>query len=159
MTDTPQVAVFHYRLRTDADGEIDSSHARGPNAVLLGQGQLLESVEAALGDMATDETRTLTIPPEQAYGVRDPARVRRMPRKRFANVGPLRPGMRLAAEGDDGVQTVTVVKVGATVVDIDTNHPMAGATLHFELLLLERRDALPDELAHGHAHGPGGHRH
>lgn len=46
-----------------------------------------------------------------------------------------------------------------SVVDVDFNHPLAGKTLAFELELIERRAASAEELAHGHAHGPGGIEH
>ncbi|MDR9426445.1 MAG: peptidylprolyl isomerase, partial [Marinobacter sp.] len=37
------------------------------------------------------------------------------------------------------------------------NHPMAGRTLTFDVEIIEVRDADGEELAHGHAHGPGRH--
>jgi FKBP-type peptidyl-prolyl cis-trans isomerase SlyD len=52
-----------------------------------------------------------------------------------------------------------VVKVGHTMATIDTNHPMAGKVLTFDLEITEVREASAEELAHGHAHGPGGHHH
>jgi FKBP-type peptidyl-prolyl cis-trans isomerase SlyD len=52
-----------------------------------------------------------------------------------------------------------VIKVGGKVVDIDLNHPLAGQTLEFDIELVSVREATAEELAHGHAHGPGGHHH
>jgi FKBP-type peptidyl-prolyl cis-trans isomerase SlyD len=52
-----------------------------------------------------------------------------------------------------------IIKLGMSVVDVDFNHPLAGKTLAFELELIERRAASAEELAHGHAHGPGGIEH
>jgi len=49
--------------------------------------------------------------------------------------------------------------VVSSVVDVDLNHPMAGMTLRFEIEVLEVRAAEPEEIAHGHVHGPGGHAH
>ena len=42
---------------------------------------------------------------------------------------------------------------------LDGNHPLAGATLHFDVTVQEVRDASQEELDHGHVHGPGGHHH
>jgi FKBP-type peptidyl-prolyl cis-trans isomerase SlyD len=53
----------------------------------------------------------------------------------------------------------TVIKVGSSVIDVDLNHPMAGKTLHFAIEITDVREPTPEELAHGHVHGPGGHQH
>jgi len=39
------------------------------------------------------------------------------------------------------------------------NHPLAGMDLTFDVEVTGVRDATLEELAHGHAHGPGGHSH
>ena len=44
-----------------------------------------------------------------------------------------------------------------TVVDVDLNHPMAGKDLHFDVEIVEVREANEDEVQHGHVHGDGGH--
>jgi FKBP-type peptidyl-prolyl cis-trans isomerase SlyD len=54
---------------------------------------------------------------------------------------------------------VTVIKIGETVIDVDLNQPMAGRTLRFDIEILEVREASAEEIAHGHAHEPGGHAH
>jgi FKBP-type peptidyl-prolyl cis-trans isomerase SlyD len=65
----------------------------------------------------------------------------------------------VAVQAADGTRQVTVVKVGKFNVDVDTNHPLAGRVLEFDVEVIEVRAATPEELAHGHAHGPGGHHH
>jgi FKBP-type peptidyl-prolyl cis-trans isomerase SlyD len=52
-----------------------------------------------------------------------------------------------------------VRKIGSSVVDVDLNHPLAGKTLRFDVEITDVRDATPEEIAHGHAHGTGGHGH
>ena len=52
-----------------------------------------------------------------------------------------------------------VVSVTEDSVIVDLNHPMAGQDLHFKGEILNVRPATPEELAHGHAHGPDGHHH
>ena len=52
-----------------------------------------------------------------------------------------------------------VVKVGRHNVDVDTNHPLAGKTLKFDIEVINVREATFEEVSHRHAHGPGGHQH
>ena len=72
----------------------------------------------------------------------------------------LKPGSQVTLQMKDGTQQmVTVVKVGKFSVDVDINHPLAGQTLTFSVTIQDIRDATEEEIAHGHAHGPGGHHH
>jgi FKBP-type peptidyl-prolyl cis-trans isomerase SlyD len=41
-------------------------------------------------------------------------------------------------------------------VTVDGNHPLAGEQLTFDVEVVSVRDANPEELAHGHPHGPAG---
>jgi FKBP-type peptidyl-prolyl cis-trans isomerase SlyD len=53
----------------------------------------------------------------------------------------------------------TVTEVADDLVTVDFNHKLAGETLEFSVEVVELRAASEEELAHGHAHGPGGHHH
>jgi FKBP-type peptidyl-prolyl cis-trans isomerase SlyD len=70
--------------------------------------------------------------------------------------GKLAAGQVVAVNTESGHRQATVLKVGRFNVDLDLNHPLAGKTLVFDIRILEVRDATREELAHGHAHGPGG---
>jgi FKBP-type peptidyl-prolyl cis-trans isomerase SlyD len=56
-------------------------------------------------------------------------------------------------------QVVTVTKIENGQVTIDANHPLAGVTLHFDVTVRGVREATPDEVDHGHVHGPGHEHH
>jgi len=154
-----RVVSFHYTVRTAEGDLVDSSEGREAMSVLLGAGNLIQGVDEALAEMADGESRQVSVPPEQGYGVRDETLVQRLPRKHFERVPNLVPGMQLTANGPQGQQVVTVVKVGMSVVDVDLNHPLAGKTLEFALERVGSRPATAEEVEHGHAHGPGGHSH
>ena len=157
---TDSVVSFNYR--TSADGvEVDSSTRRGsPLTVLVGQGNIIPGLEKALLGRAAGDRFEVSIPPAEAYGERRPGLVQRLPKKYFRNPAQLRPGMMTTLQNRDGSgQMVVVTKVGSSVVDVDLNHPYAGRTLDFEVEITDVRAATPEELAHGHAHGPGGHEH
>jgi FKBP-type peptidyl-prolyl cis-trans isomerase SlyD len=67
--------------------------------------------------------------------------------------------MQFRAGNENGQYIVTVVEVGEETVTVDGNHPLAGVELHFNVEVMEVRDASADEIAHGHVHGPHGHNH
>jgi FKBP-type peptidyl-prolyl cis-trans isomerase SlyD len=101
----------------------------------------------------------VTLEPEDAYGLRSPERLQKVPVKHLVFKGKLRPGMTVQLNTSEGRRPVTVTKVGRHSAEIDTNHPLAGKTLHFAIDILDVRQATADEISHGHAHGPGGHQH
>ena len=68
-------------------------------------------------------------------------------------------GDQVVLQTNFGPRAVTVEKVGMSVVDVDLNHPMAGKDLHFDVEIVDVREATPEEAEHGHVHGEGGHHH
>lgn len=155
-----KVVLFHYTLTDDAGTQIDSSREGGePLAILAGHGSLIAGVEKALEGKSAGDHFQVTVSPEEGYGLRDEGRTQRVPKKYFQDGDKLKPGMVTVLRSQQGMHQVTVVKVGATVIDIDANHPLAGKTLNFDIEITEVRDASEEEIAHGHVHGPGGHHH
>jgi FKBP-type peptidyl-prolyl cis-trans isomerase SlyD len=68
--------------------------------------------------------------------------------------------MRFTAQGpNDQYVPIWIVAIEGDKVMVESQHPLAGATLHFEVEVLEVRDATEEELEHGHPHGPDGHHH
>lgn len=153
------VVSFHYTLTDDTGAQIDSSREAEPLAILQGHGSLIAGVEKALDGKAVGDRFDVTVSPEEGYGLRDESRTQRVPKKYFQDGDRLKPGMVTMLRSQQGMHQVTVIKVGATVIDIDANHPLAGKTLKFDIEITGVREASPEELAHGHVHGPGGHHH
>ena len=100
-----------------------------------------------------------TVAPEHAYGPRDPSAVQRVPLKHVSGKGRPVAGQMVTVNTREGARHALVVKVGHYNVDLDLNHPLAGKTLLFDIEVVGVRAATEEELAHGHAHGPGGHDH
>jgi FKBP-type peptidyl-prolyl cis-trans isomerase SlyD len=100
-----------------------------------------------------------SIAPAEAYGRHNANRTRRVPIKHLVFKGKLRPGKVVQLNTSEGSKPVTVLKAGRHSADIDTNHPLAGQALTFDIEIVDLRPATSEELAHGHAHGPGGHHH
>tara|TARA_B110000263_G_scaffold182723_1_gene160330 strand:- start:720 stop:1169 length:450 start_codon:yes stop_codon:yes gene_type:complete len=139
-------------------GEVfDTNVNQQPLVFLVGHGNMIEGFEQEMLGAAMGETREFTLTPERAYGSRDDANVQSIPRSQFPEGMELEVGMVLGAQSDQGPMQFTVVDVNDEIVIVDLNHQMAGHTLHFSVEVVEIREATSDELAHGHAHGPGHH--
>jgi len=154
-----KVVTFHYQLTDDSGAEIDSSHTREPLAILFGHGAIIPGLETAIAGHVAGDRFNVVIPPEEAYGARREDYTQRVPKKYFRAGDRLMPGMSTVLRTEDGHRSVTVVKVGSSVIDVDLNHPMAGKTLTFAVEIVDVREPSEEEVAHGHVHGPGGHHH
>ncbi|WP_104205036.1 FKBP-type peptidyl-prolyl cis-trans isomerase [Billgrantia saliphila] len=145
-----RVVTLHYVLSDERGKVLDDSRARAqPLEYLHGHNNILPELEAALAERVTQETLGITLAPDEAYGVRDEALVQEVSRSAFPQV-ELVPGMRFQTPGDDGPQIVTVLEVNGDSVRIDTNHPLAGMSLHYDVEILDVREAGRAELAKGH---------
>lgn len=154
-----KVVSFHYRL-CEGDSELEHSREGDPMLFLFGHGGLIPGLEEAMAGREDGDSFSITVPPEKAYGHRSPDAVQRVPVKHFGKKGgKLRRGDVVALQTSQGPLDVTVLKVGKFMADVDANHPLAGRTLTFDIDIVGVRDATDEEIAHGHAHGPGGHDH
>lgn len=166
MSETPQiiaddvVVTIEYTLKNAGGEVLDSSMGDEPLTYLHGYQNIVPGLEAALTGKKKGDVVTIAVPPEEGYGVRDPAAVRELEREAFPPDADLRPGIQFVAELEDGEHMpMWVVAVDDTHVHIDMNHPLAGETLHFEVTVIDLREAGANEIQHGHPHGRDGHDH
>ena len=128
----------HY-TGTLADGsEFDTSKGRDPLEFTIGGGRVIAGFEKAALGMAAGESKTVTIPAEEAYGPHVEEMVREVERSAIPADIPLEEGLQLQATGPNSQPLVlTVVAVGEETVTLDANHPLAGEDLTFEISLVE----------------------
>ena len=151
------VSVMYTGTFPESGEVFDSNVNQQPLVFLVGHGNMIEGFEQEMLGAAVGEAREFTLTPERAYGHRDDAAVQSVPRSQFPEGTELEAGAVLGAQSDQGPIQFTVIEVGDEFVTVDFNHQMAGQTLHFTVEVIEIREASSDELAHGHAHGPGHH--
>jgi peptidylprolyl isomerase len=125
----------HY-TGTLADGTVfDSSRERDPLEFTLGQGQLIPGFEKTVLGMTAGESRTVTIPADEAYGPYRDEMVLAVPRSQFPpNVTP-ELGMQLQVGQDEQAMTVMITNISDEEVTLDANHPLAGQDLTFTIEL------------------------
>ncbi len=154
-----KVAFIHYTL-TDDDGEtIDSSRGGEPMPYLHGSESIVPGLERQLAGKAVGDRITAVVDPEEGYGPKSGRPPQPVPREVFEGVEP-QAGMPLVVEDDDGQQMqLWIDSVSDDAVMLSPDHPLAGVTLHFDVEIMEIRDATESELTHGHAHAGDGHHH
>lgn len=149
---------FHYTVGEVGQPATESSNGGEPLAILIGHGNIIPGLEKAMEGREAGETFSVDVPAADAYGERKEGLTQRIPKKHFGNQ-KLEPGMQVVLQTNFGPRAVTIEKVGLTAVDVDINHPMAGKDLHFDIEIVDVREASQEEIAHGHVHGDGGHQH
>lgn len=167
MTVTDDLAVaFHYKLAEVSKGEVgpwlERSEQGQPLWYLHGHANVITGLEEAMTGKKVGDKIAITLTPDQAYGERKSNSFQRVPIKHLRLTSAqkkLGPGMVVGVQTSKGVASALIVKAGRFNVDIDTNHPFAGRTLHYEVEIVELRAASAEEIEHRHVHAPGGHHH
>jgi FKBP-type peptidyl-prolyl cis-trans isomerase SlyD len=142
----------------DATGKL-IEESKTPSVYLHGgYDNTLPKIEAALEGQEPGYQVTLTLSPEDAFGVRDESLVRTIPKSEFPP--GVKVGGQLQGRGDDGNERIFhVMKIKGPTVHLDGNHPLAGQTLRFTVKVIDVRAASAEEIAHRHVHGEHGHHH
>lgn len=156
-----KVVTVDFELRDEDGNLIDGSRDGGEALTYIhGIGMMIPALEQELAGRKVGERIQCVIPPEKAYGLRDEELILVVDRADLEELEPLQIGMQVIRQDDDGEEdALTIVEFDDAEVTLDANHPMAGATLHFDVLVTGIREATDEELDHGHVHGPGGHHH
>lgn len=121
------------------DGTVfDSSEQRGPLEFVAGVGKMITGFDDAVLGMAEGEEKTVTLPPEKAYGMPDERRVVEWPKNNFTEPDKLVVGQPVPATTSDGAPVEGIIKEikGNTIV-VDFNHPLAGKTLTFWIKIVK----------------------
>lgn len=161
--ETNSVVQLHYSLSEvhadDTETPIESTKGGDPIAYLQGHQNMIAGFEQAVEGKQAGDLLDITLTPEQAYGPRLEEAIQRIPVKHLQGAKKWKKGMTAWVNIEEGQRQVTVTKVGRFMAEVDTNHPLAGKSLKFEVEILAVRPATQEELDHGHAHGVGGHQH
>lgn len=153
------VVSFHYQL-TEIDGDYtEDSSGREPMLYLHGHRGILPGLEDAMMGYSKGDNFSVSLTPEQGYGQRNEQGFQRIPIKHLTSTKKPVVGEIVSVNTARGEVRATVIKVGRFNIDVDTNHPLAGKSLKFDVQVIDVREATMEEVAHRHAHGPGGHQH
>ncbi len=136
------LVFVHYTGKFDSGDVFDSSRDREPLTVILGRGDIIQGFDNAIQGMEIGEKKSVTLTPDQAYGDYSQDQVVTTKRSNFGEGFEPEENLQLALQLEDGQQTLaTILKFDEDTVTLDLNHPLAGKTLHFDLELMDVKDA------------------
>jgi FKBP-type peptidyl-prolyl cis-trans isomerase SlyD len=164
-----KVVTVNYHLTAKYENEeeslVEQTSKEDPFVFLAGAGGLLPDFESNLNGKKAGDSFDFKIDAVNGYGEHNEDYITEIPKEAFLVDGKfdssrIIEGEEVPMRDEEGNEMIGyVVEVEDNHVVMDFNHPLAGHQLHFVGEVLEVRDATTDELAHGHAHGPGGHHH
>jgi FKBP-type peptidyl-prolyl cis-trans isomerase 2 len=126
----------HYALKVEGQ-VVQSTFGQDPLTYVQGSGQILPSLEKELEGLNEGDKRAIELPPERAYGQRDPEAFRKVSLSAFRDPDSIRRGQKVAGELEGRKFEAAVAAVGSDGVTLDMNHPLAGRTLEFQLEVVE----------------------
>ncbi len=151
----PQTVVtLSYTLtvkNSDGSSEVlETRSAQNPIEFIYGQGLLLPAVEKNIAKQSAGYKKTLVLPPQEAFGDVNPQLEAWYDISKLPKSLPLQPGLKFQTQGPQGdVISVLLKEIRDNKVLLDGNHPLAGATIEFELEILRVRQATSEEITSG----------
>ncbi len=132
--------LVHYTGTLQDGTEFDSSRDGDPLEFTLGAGQMISGFEDAIYGMKIGQTKTVTLAPEEAYGpYRDDLLIEVDLNELPEGITP-EVGAYVTITYANGTSlNVPIVEVTEKTVTLDTNHPLAGKDLTFEITLVDIR--------------------
>jgi peptidylprolyl isomerase len=128
----------HYTGKLSDGTVFDTSVEREPLEFVLGEGKVIPGFESGVEGMKTGESKTITIPSDQAYGPRQEQLVAEVKKDQFPPDLNPQMGQQLQLQQENGqVVVVTVTDINENQVTLDANHPLAGKGLIFDVELVE----------------------
>ncbi len=127
----------HYTGKLTDGTTFDTSTEREPLEFTIGDNQIISGFEQAVLGMSPGDTKTVTIPSDDAYGPRFDELEQTIDRSNIPEGIPLQVGIQLQAVGPDNQPIIlTVTDVMDDTVKVDANHPLAGKDLMFDIELV-----------------------
>jgi FKBP-type peptidyl-prolyl cis-trans isomerase 2 len=130
--------AIHYFCRKQDGTPLESTLAGPPAEIVLGEGMLLDALEQAIVGMAPQQTVSVVLPPEKAFGEYRDELVGEVPRETLPDGLEPQPGLlvEISAEDEDETMQGVISEISEDTVVIDGNHPLAGETLDYQITLV-----------------------
>lgn len=146
----PDTVVTLSYVLFDERGEAVDRVGQGtdPLTYVHGYAQLVPGLERQIAGLTAGARGAFTVDAEEAFGERDDNAVFEVDKSDFPDAGEVVAGDEFMAEGPDGEPiAMRVVEVRADAFVVDTNHPLAGQRVRFDVEVTSVRPATEEEIA------------
>ena len=135
---TGDTVSVYYTGILDNGTVFDTNVNATPLELTLGTGMVIPGFEEAIVGMAVNDTRTVTIPPDKAYGYYNSSLVHILNRSALpANMTPVAGHYYTVRRTTDGaVSMIKIINVTPTTITWDENNILAGENLTFTIRLV-----------------------
>lgn len=143
------LALINYVAKVKETGEIlevtkeedaknlsvyDASVRYEPKLVAVGEQWVLKGLDEALLNAKPGDKLTVEVPPEKAFGPRDPTKLKLIPIRRFGeDASKLKVGEQVEVDNRIG----TIRFVGSGRVQVDFNHRLAGKSIIYDVEVIK----------------------
>ena len=132
-----KTVTLHFAIKLEDGQVIDSNFDGEPATFSVGDGNLLEGFEKSLFGLEQGMKQTLTILPENGFGMPNPSNVQRIPRTQFEGM-ELEQGLVISfSDAANGELPGVISEFDEKMVSVDFNHPLAGKRISFEVAILK----------------------
>ena len=124
--------------------DFDPNKKYEPRLLGVGEGWVLKGLDEALLQSSIGTPLNIEIPPEKAFGERDPSKVRMIPLRKLGekanevNIGDV-------IELDDRIGIIRFI--GSGRVQVDFNHKYAGRTLVYDANIVKKLDSDDEKIS------------
>ena len=128
----------HYTGTLEDGSVFDTSVGKEPLEFTLGEGRVITGFENAVRGMKVGQSKTVSIPVDEAYGQHRDDLVLVVERSQLPEDREPEVGQQLYMQQPNGSTiTVIIIELSETTATLDANHPLAGKDLTFEIELVE----------------------
>jgi FKBP-type peptidyl-prolyl cis-trans isomerase SlyD len=142
------VVTLSYVLFDERGEAVDQAGHTEPLTYVHGYAQLVPGLERQIEGLRAGDRRSVTVDPEEAFGERDEEAVFEVEKEDFPDAATVAEGDEFMAEGPDGEPiAMRVLEVRSDAFVVDTNHPLAGQRVRFDVEVSAVRPAREEEIA------------
>ena len=127
---------LNFSVSLEDGSEVDTNFGSDPVDFVVGDGSLLPGFERLIFGMSAGERQMFTVSPENAFGQPNDNNVQYLPRDQFDEDLELEIGLVFSfADAGGGELPGMVIEFDESEVTVDFNHPLAGRTILFDVLV------------------------